>query len=255
MLANAFLFGNVFMKNPFKILNKLDYALWLGSIAIIVTAFAVVGKRDYITLASAVIGITAVLFTAKGHVLGQALIVVFSVFYGVISYYSKYYGEMMTYLGMSAPVAVAAVISWIRHPHGDGSRVKVASLKKRTIAAVFVFAIAVTAAFYFILRACGTANIEVSTLSVATSFLAAAFTVLRSPLYAVFYALNDFVLIVLWTLATYTDISNLPMIICFSIFSVNDVYGFICWRKMKKVQSVDDWQNAKARIEKQCDNE
>ena len=231
MLANAFLFGNVFMKNPFKILNKLDYALWLGSIAIIVTAFAVVGKRDYITLASAVIGITAVLFTAKGHVLGQALIVVFSVFYGVISYYSKYYGEMMTYLGMSAPVAVAAVISWIRHPHGDGSRVKVASLKKQTIAAVFAFAIAVTAAFYFILRACGTANIEVSTLSFRTT------------------------LVVLWTLATYSDISNLPMIICFSIFSINDVYGFICWRKMKKVQSVDDEQNAKARIEKQCDNE
>ena len=50
---------------------------------------------------------------------------------------------------------------------------------------------------------------------------------MRSPYYALFYSFNDIVLIVLWTLATITDIGYLPMILCFVIFLVNDIYGFV----------------------------
>lgn len=225
------------MKNPFKALNKFDWALWIGSLVIITVIFAAASKRDYMTLAASLIGITAGMFTAKGHVLGQILIVVFAVFYGIISYFLKYYGEMITYLGMSAPVAVASVVTWIKHPHEDGAEVKVATMSTTAIIAVAALTAVVTTAFYFILRALGTANLAVGTVSVATSFLASAFSVLRSPLYAVSYALNDIVLIVLWVLATVTDISNLPMVICFSLFLLHDIYGFVNWKRMKKSQA------------------
>ena len=64
---------------------------------------------------------------------------------------------------------------------------------------------AVTAGFYFILRALGTANLLPSTVSVTTSFLAVYLTFHRSPLYALGYAANDVVLIVLWLLAARAD--------------------------------------------------
>ena len=75
-----------------------------------------------------------------------------------------------------------------------------------------------------------------STISVTTSFLAAFLTFLRSPLYALGYAANDIVLIVLWVLATMGDKDYLPMIICFIIFLINDIYGYVSWRKMEKDQ-------------------
>lgn len=55
--------------------------------------------------------------------------IVFSAMYGVISFTFAYYGEMMTYLGMSAPMAVFSLVSWLRNPYeGKRSEVKVSAL-------------------------------------------------------------------------------------------------------------------------------
>ena len=43
----------------------------------------------------------------------------FSLMYGVISYTFAYYGEMITYLGMTMPMAVFALISWVRNPYNE----------------------------------------------------------------------------------------------------------------------------------------
>ncbi|MDD4415074.1 MAG: nicotinamide mononucleotide transporter, partial [Oscillospiraceae bacterium] len=69
-----------------------------------------------------------------------------------------------------------------------------------------------------------------------TSFLAVYLTFRRSPHYALAYAANDIVLIVLWVLASMSDITYLSVVICFAMFLVNDIYGFINWSKMHKRQ-------------------
>ena len=52
--------------------------------------------------------------------------IVFSLLYGVVSFTFAYYGEMITYLGMTAPMALFALISWMRNPYkrqpGGGDR-------------------------------------------------------------------------------------------------------------------------------------
>ena len=101
---------------------------------------------------------------------------------------------------------------------------------------MFALALVVTIAFYFILKFLGTANLLFSTLSVTTSFTAAYLTMMRNPYYAVAYGANDIVLIVLWILATIENPIYFPMIFCFVMFLVNDVYGFINWQRMKKRQ-------------------
>ena len=95
----------------------------------------------------------------------------------------------------------------------------------------------VTVAFYFILGALDTPRLIVSTISVATSFAAVTFTYFRSPYYALAYAFNDAVLIVLWTFASFSDTSYIPMVMCFVMFLVNDSYGFYNWKKMQKEQA------------------
>lgn len=94
----------------------------------------------------------------------------------------------------------------------------------------------VTLLFYFILRSFNTANLLPSTLSVTTSFLAVYLTFRRSACYALAYAANDLVLILLWTLAVLEDSTYISVIVCFFLFFVNDIYGFLSWRKMGKRQ-------------------
>ena len=91
--------------------------------------------------------------------------------------------------------------------------------------------------FYFILAHFQTANIVPSLVSVATSFVAVYLTFRRSPYFAIGYAANDVVLIVLWVLAAKQDPSYLSVVVCFAAFLVNDVYGFINWRRMGKRQA------------------
>ena len=224
------------MKNPFKDLNKFELTLWLTSVVVVAFSFLSSPDKDYLTLIASLIGVTALIFVAKGYVIGQILIVIFAVFYGIISFHFKYYGEVITYLGMSAPMAIMAVISWIRHPFKGSKEVAVNKMSKGQTLVMVILSVVVTIAFYFILKAFDTANIVFSTISVATSFVAAYMTFMRSPYYAVGYALNDIILIILWILAAVENISYVPMILCFVMFLVNDLYGFVNWRKMQRKQ-------------------
>ena len=94
----------------------------------------------------------------------------------------------------------------------------------------------VTIGFYFILDHFETANIIPSTLSVTTTFIAVYLTFRRSPYFALAYAANDIVLIILWALAAAEDISYLSVLICFAMFLLNDLYGFTNWKRMEKWQ-------------------
>ena len=221
----------------FSDLTKFERVLWITSVVSTVLSFALSGGRDYLTLDASLIGVTALIFVAKGYVIGQILTVVFALFYGFISFFLSYYGEMITYLGMSAPMALAAAIEWIRNPYKDTKEVKVRRMTRKIILLLLVSAIAVTALFYFILRALGNASLAVSTLSVTTSYLASALVFLRSPYYALAYAANDLVLIVLWIVASVKDSSYIPMVACFAMFFVNDMYGFFNWRRMQREQN------------------
>lgn len=228
------------MKNCkfFSYFSKGETVLWTVSVAVITVSFCIFDGTNYLTLCASLVGATSLIFNAKGNPIGQALMVVFSLLYGVISYTFAYYGEMITYLGMTAPMAVFALVSWLRNPYrGNRAEVAVNRLSQREIALMFLLTAAVTVAFYFVLRALHTNNLFPSTVSVATSFLAVYLTFRRSAYYAAGYAANDAVLIVLWTMATIEDVSYLSVTICFVMFLANDIYGFINWKRMQRQQS------------------
>lgn len=215
----------------------MDILLWLFSVAAITVSFLIFGNGGYLTLAASLIGVTSLIFNAKGNPIGQALMIVFSLMYGYISYTFSYYGEMITYLGMTLPMAVAALVSWMKNPFdGNRAQVRVYKLNKKDIAVMWIAAIITTAVFYFILKYFNTANLILSTVSVTTSFLAVYMTYKRSPAYAIGYAANDIVLIALWSLASKQDPSYISVVVCFVIFLVNDLYGFLCWKVMEKKQ-------------------
>lgn len=225
----------------FKALSKFELGLWLFSAFAVISSFLIGGSEDYLTLTASLVGVTALIFVAKGDVLGQILTLIFSVLYAVISYRFRYFGEMITYLGMTAPIAALSVYSWLRHPYDKNkNEVQVARLTKRDVFSGVVLAIAVTAAFYFILKYFNNANLIVSTVSVTTSFLASYLMFKRSTLYALAYGANDIILIILWVLASLENISYLPMVICFVMFLCNDIYGFLSWERMKRRQTPEN---------------
>ena len=223
------------MKNYF---SKLEIILWSSSVLLIVVSFSVFDRENYLTLLASLVGVTSLIFNAKGNPFGQLLMVLFSLLYGIISFSFDYYGEMITYLGMTMPMAVFALISWLRNPYKENkAEVKVNTISKKETLFMWIGAIAITDLLYFVLEHFNTANIVPSTMSVTTSFIAVYLTFRRSPLFALAYASNDIVLIILWVMASVYDIRYISVVVCFIAFLVNDIYGYISWKKMKIRQS------------------
>lgn len=226
------------MNNPIKTLTKREWSIWLGSIIIVLISNLATKDFDLLTLVAALTGVTSLIFAAKGNVWSQVLMILFSILYGIISFRFRYWGEMLTYLGMTLPMAVWSTITWIKNPsENNGNEVQIQSLSKKHIVALCISGIIVTAVYYYILKSFNTPNIIFSTISIITSFIAASLTMLRSSYYAVWYAVNDVVLIILWVLASLKDPAYIPVVVNFSIFFMNDMYGFMSWKQRELEQA------------------
>lgn len=225
------------LKKIINYFSKTELLLWGSGAFFIVASFFFFKNDSILTLVASLVGVTSLIFNAKGNPFGQFLMIVFSLLYGIISYSFAYYGEMLTYLGMTAPMALFALVSWLMHPYeGNKAQVEINSLKLKEIVFMLAFSAVVTFSFYFVLKYFNTANLALSTVSVTTSFVAVYLTFRRSPYFALGYALNDIVLIGLWTLASLENSVYISVVICFITFFINDIYGFLNWKKMKKHQ-------------------
>ena len=226
------------MKKILNYFTLFEWCLYILGLLFILLFFILFKNKDYISLIGALIGVTALIFVSKGNVVGQIITVIFSIFYGIISYSYRYYGEMITYLCMTTPIAIMAVVSWIKNPSKENKHeVKVNTLNIKEYILLFILSIIVTVVFYFILKYFNTNNLIVSTLSITTSFIASYLTMRRSRFYAIAYSLNDVILIILWVLASIDNIEYVSMVTCFVCFLANDIYGFINWSKLLKRQS------------------
>ena len=226
-------------KNFLSYFSKGELALWLGSVIVITVSHFLSPSGGALSLITSLIGVTSLIFNAKGNPTGPALMVIFALLYGYISLGFAYYGEMLTYVCMSMPMAVFSLISWLRNPYkGNKAEVTVNfNVSKAEYAVMCILAALVTAVFYFILKYLNTANLIWSTVSVTTSFVAVYLSAKRSPFFAIGYAANDVVLIVLWSLAAMHNISYLSVVICFAAFLANDLYSFINWQRIGKRQT------------------
>lgn len=226
------------MKKFFKSFNLFEIIFFAVSVSAILISFFACGNTEYLYFATSLIGACMLILMAKGNFVGQILGIVFAVLYAVISWSYKYYGEMATYLFMSLPSCAVALISWLKNPSSKGrEEVKVNKISVKEYFFMAGLTAAVTTGFYFLLGALNTNNLIISTVSVLTSFAASYLQFRRCRFYALAYTANDIILITLWSLASVEQPDYIAMVVCFSVFLANDIYGFINWTRMLKRQS------------------
>lgn len=229
--------------NYFTLVEKI---IWLSSVIFIIACFCIFDRSNYFNLITSILGVTSLIFGAKANPISQVFGIGFCILYAVISVKYRYYGEMLTYLLMTLPMTVIAMISWFKNPYkGNKSEVTIGKISKKETIFMFIVATIITSIFYFILKYFNTANLIFSTISITTSFIAVYLTYKRSPFYAVGYACNDIVLIILWTLASIENISYISILACFVAFFVSDIYAFINWTNIQKKQNIKDTLDSK----------
>lgn len=229
------------MKKVLSYFSGFEIALWAFSIFLITLAFFIFDGEGYFSFVASLIGVTSLIFYAKGNLVGHVIGILFCILYAIISYSYSYYGELITFVLMNLPMSISALVSWSKNPYKDGKiEVKISEVSKKEALIMVIPTILITVIFYFVLKFFGTANLLPSTISVATSFAAVYLSYRRSPYYAIGYAANDIVLALLWMLASLEDRRYISVLVCFIAFFFNDIYGFVNWKRMKKRQDAGE---------------
>lgn len=232
--------------NPLKKLSKGEWALWIGSLLAVAVSAAVSFSLypesiDWLTLAASIVGVTSLVFLAKADVWGQILSIAFNVTYALAALNNRFYGETILYFCLHLPTAVGTLVVWLKNRFKkEDTVIKIAKTSPIKTAVVCLLGGGVTAGAYFLLRYLGTDSLALSTISVYTSFVAISLMVLRSPYYALVYAANDVVLIILWTLSAITLPANAVMVACFVAYLANDLYALFNWRRLRRAQASEE---------------
>ena len=220
-------------------LTKFETCLCLVSVLVIVIGFCFAQEKDVLNLVSSLIGVISLIYIAKGNLFGEILSLIFGLLYAFISYQNRLFSELITYGFMYVPLTIATIVTWFRHPYKDEKTVEITKTSLKLFLLIVLLGFIVTIIFYFLLKYLNTPSLYVSTFSILTSFIASALVILRSPYYALAFALNDIVLIILWTISTISNVQNITILLCFVVFFFNDIYGFIAWNnRFKKQQGI-----------------
>lgn len=140
------------MKKIKNYFSTFEIYLWITSVVLITASYLIFDRSSILTLIASILGVTAILLNAKGNPIGQGLMVIFSIIYGIISYGFAYYGEMITYLGMTMPMSIIALIAWLKNPFkGNKAQVEVNRITKTETLFMIILSALVTLGFYFIL--------------------------------------------------------------------------------------------------------
>lgn len=222
--------------NFFKSISIFEYVLTIVSI-IIVIILPIFFNVKAIDLAFSILGIIMLLFICKGWIVGEVFSICYMTLYIIISYFSRYYGEMIISIFISLPISIFTLINWLRHPNKKGEQeVKIAHLSNFLIVCLITFSILLFIPSYYLLKVFNTPNLIISTLSIVASLIASVLLLFRSNLYALFFILNDVIVTTMRVLMAVNNISNIVMVATFVISFVFDIYGLINWTRIKKKQ-------------------
>lgn len=227
------------MKNPFKTLSVFEWILMMTSVVVVTISFLIPQEKDVVSLIASLFGVISLIFLAKGNVFGQMLCLIFSTLYAVVSFYNKLYGEIIIYGCITLPVCISQIISWIRHPFKDNNEVEVGKTTLKSILIPLLISLSVSVGVYFLLKAFNTQSLTLSTLSFGFSLFASLLGYFRSPYFCLGFVFNDIVVISLWAIQAAENISVLPMVFCFVMFLLNDLYGTFNWKRMEKRQKLE----------------
>lgn len=197
-------------------------------------------EDSLIGLISSISGMLCVVLVAKGKISNYYFGIVQTATYAYISYTYGLYGEVMLNGLFYLPVQFIGIYLWSKHKtaHGvKGEDVAVKSLTKTgwvyTMISVMVF----TVIYGFFLKYLGGNNIWTDSATTVLSVIAQILMLKRFTEQWILWIAVNVLSIILWISALVSQGGNdFAMLVMWSAFLVNSVYGYFNWRKLQMKQ-------------------
>ena len=202
-----------------------------------ISLVSILFQSDILTIACSIVGIIAILLIAKGKNSGQIWGILYTILYSIVSFRSKYYGEVFIYILFMLPMFIAGIIAWIKHKNTETDSVEINGITKKEWFYIFLTVPIIFVGIYFLLKLFHTEELILSAVSAISSLLGIYLQIRRARSSFVFYMLNDILLILLWGLPVLRgNYILLPMFLNVFFLFIDDIYGLYNWNKLMQLQ-------------------
>ncbi|MDD4350956.1 MAG: nicotinamide riboside transporter PnuC [Clostridia bacterium] len=225
-----------FFVKKLKNWTKFELILWASCIVAVCT-ISIIFKSGVLIATCSLIGAASTFLQAKGKAVAQIFAIITVVLYSLVSYAQGLYGEVLTYVVLMLPLAIASLISWVKNTDEEKT-VKVRELNKKQLMMLPLYFVAEFVVVYFILKAINTSFLFASTLSVATSVISVVLMIIRSKYGFVSFFIDEMTSIILWSfpIIVLGNLTLLPLLINPIVNSINHLYGWKVWSAKIKRQ-------------------
>lgn len=228
------------IKNYFKDWNTFEKTYVILSFMLII-ATNILANGTIITTLYNICYIAGAILAAKGKVENYIFWFVGVFIYSIISFNQHYYGEIIINIVISLPLMIIGIIDWLKHKDDVNNSIVINNLSIKEISIVLLSQFIMFFGYYYLLKFFNTEELIISSLSIVASVLAMYFEARRSELCYYSYLTNDVIILSLWLIPVIKgNTMLLSVVICPTLLFINDIYGVYNWKRLKKIQNVED---------------
>ncbi|MFI8711041.1 nicotinamide riboside transporter PnuC [Brevibacillus brevis] len=218
--------------------------IWLISFTLVTLYLYFALDDTFIGLIASLTGMLSVVLVAKGKTWSYYPGIINVVLYAFVAYGQKYYGEVMLNLLYFLPMQFVGLYLWRKNRVSEVKQndVKIAILSNRARIWWTILSIIATIAYGFVLKQMGGALPFVDSLTAVLSVIAMLFMVKRLVEQWVVWIIIDLFTIYMWLAAFLKDGSDISMLVMWSAYLVNAIYGLMNWvRQYRKQREEQTW--------------
>ena len=191
---------------------------------------------------SSLTGMLCVVLVAKGKISNYYFGIVQTGTYAYISYTYGLYGEAMLNGLFYFPLQFVGIYLWSKNKVNQsttGEDVKVKTLTKKQWIQLIIIAIITSALYAYFLHLIGGQQVRIDSVAVVLSIIAQILMIKRYAEQWILWIVVNGLSIVLWAITLLkSDGNDWSMLVMWTAFLVNSVYGYVNWIKMSKKQDV-----------------
>ncbi len=235
------------MNNLKKFYNSLDQfeKLWLIVSTLILFAVEIYFEDSLIGMITTLTGILNVVLIAKGSMINYAFGIVSTILYTIIAYNAGYGGDFVTFMFYYVPLNFVGIYAWKDHAKDDTNLQDVKRMTiPQMISAVIILIVGTYITMLCLPLVTSIFNMPINKLPFVDAFttfagiFAGILMIKRYQEQWYIWAFVNIGSVIMWVTMIGKDDAALAMVVMWSAYLINALYGAYNWHKMEVASRV-----------------
>lgn len=212
--------------------------IWLTVATTVIVGLSIYWKDTWVSFLAAITGVWCVILTGKGKRSSFIFGLFNVIFYAIVAFKTKYYGEVMLNVVYYLPMNFVGWFAWKKHMNDDTGEVVKERLTFKKSAIVYVLTAVAIFVYGLILNALGGKLPYIDSMSTVISIVAQILSIKRLMEQWVLWIVVDVATVVMWAINFAQGGETIATLAMWSVYLVNAFIMFLRWYKEVKKNEI-----------------